>query len=95
MWNVTQEEKKILSYLDTTDFQHLDRCGDWQEGLPAAYRIPTSHHPMNETNNMLSTEFVILLLFNSPAYVERREFCSIWIVAVWKFDQEKGLGFAK
>ena len=36
---------------------------------PSAIGITTINHPINETNNMLSTEF-ILRLFNVPAYVE-------------------------
>ncbi|CAF1655294.1 unnamed protein product, partial [Adineta ricciae] len=30
-----------------------------EKGLPSAYGITTINHPMNETNNMLSTEFIL------------------------------------
>jgi ATP-binding cassette subfamily A (ABC1) protein 2 len=31
----------------------------FEKGLPSAYGITTINHPMNETNNMLSTEFIL------------------------------------
>ncbi|CAF3961575.1 unnamed protein product, partial [Rotaria sordida] len=31
----------------------------FEKGLPSAYGITTFNHPMNETNNMLSTEFIL------------------------------------
>jgi ATP-binding cassette subfamily A (ABC1) protein 2 len=31
----------------------------YEKGLPSSYGITTINHPMNETNNMLSTEFIL------------------------------------
>ena len=47
-----------------------------EKGLSSAFRITTINHPMNKTNNTLSTEF-ILRLCNVSAYAEGENFFAV------------------